>query len=247
MKLYKYSKIDKYLLLNLQRNETYFNVVNKVNDPYEGMMDFKVKSDLEDNFIEFFYMDNYDKDLISKYTFDVLKREIIFYNVNIFLKETGISCFSETNESLVMWGHYASNHNGICIEFDSTIGIFKHAEKVEYKRKIHTVMVNSKNNLTEDFFLTEMSKGMYTKYKQWQYEKEWRIIFSPNEGFKYPAEAITGIYFGMRTTDEDIELVHKATKHLEHLKYFKATLKPHEYKIVYNLIYFNRWKISVKR
>jgi hypothetical protein len=240
MKLYKYSSIDKYLLLNLQRNEIYFNIVNKVNDPYEGMMDLKVKSEIEDDFLKFFYCENYDKEVLSKYTFDELKREIIFYNVNIFLKEAGISCFSETNKSLVMWGHYASNHNGICIEFDSTIGIFKHAKKVEYTRAIHTVSVNSKNNLTEDFFMTATPKCMYKKYEQWKYEKEWRIIFESNKGFEYPPKAITGIYFGMRTTDEDIELVHKATKHLEHLNYFKATLKPHEYKIVYNPILFNR-------
>ena len=142
MKLYKYSAIDKYLLLNLQRNEIYFNIVNKVNDPYEGMMDFKVNAEIEDDFVKFFYRENYDDEVFSKHTFDEIKREIIFDNVNVFLKDVGISCFSETNRSLVMWVHYASNHKGICIEFDSTIGVFKDAEKVEYTRMIHNVKVN---------------------------------------------------------------------------------------------------------
>ena len=29
------------------------------------------------------------------------------------------SCFSERNNSLLMWGHYADNHRGICIKFKS--------------------------------------------------------------------------------------------------------------------------------
>lgn len=239
MKLFKYSAIDKYLLLNLQRNEIYFNVVNRVNDPYEGMIDFKVNTEIEDDFVKFFYRENYDDEFFSKYTFDEIKREIIFDNVNVFLKDVGISCFSETNRSLAMWGHYASNHKGICIEFDSTIGVFKHAEKVEYTRTIHNVKVDSKNKLTMDFFMNATSKCMYKKYEEWKYEKEWRIIFEANKGFEYPVEAITAIYFGMRATDVDVELVHKATKHIEHLNYFKATLKPHEYKIVYNQIDFS--------
>ncbi len=30
----------------------------------------------------------------------------------------GVICFSERSDSLLMWSHYADNHNGICIEFD---------------------------------------------------------------------------------------------------------------------------------
>ncbi len=29
-----------------------------------------------------------------------------------------ITCFSETNKSILMWSHYASNHTGFCIEYD---------------------------------------------------------------------------------------------------------------------------------
>lgn len=239
MKLFKYSAIDKFLLLNLHRNEIYFNIVKKVNDPYEGIFDFKVNFEIEDDFVKFFYGINYDEELFSKLTFDELKKRIIFDNVNVFLKDFGIACFSETNESLVMWGHYATNHSGICIEFDSTIGLFKDAEKVVYSRTVHTIAVKEKNNLTFDFFMAKMSKCMYTKYEQWKYEKEWRINSDPNTTIGYPQEAITGVYFGLDTTAVDIELVQRATKHIEHLNYFKATINPHEYKIVYNHIESN--------
>ena len=31
---------------------------------------------------------------------------------------TGISCFSEREDSLLMWAHYANNHRGICVEYN---------------------------------------------------------------------------------------------------------------------------------
>ena len=31
---------------------------------------------------------------------------------------TGVSCLSESENSLLMWAHYAHNHQGICVEYD---------------------------------------------------------------------------------------------------------------------------------
>lgn len=31
---------------------------------------------------------------------------------------TGISCLSESDDSLLMWAHYANNHRGMCVEYD---------------------------------------------------------------------------------------------------------------------------------
>jgi len=44
------------------------------------------------------------------------------------LKESiNISSFSETNESILMWSHYAHNHEGFCIEYDfKKLGINHH-------------------------------------------------------------------------------------------------------------------------
>ena len=35
-----------------------------------------------------------------------------------FRETTGISCLSESDESLLMWAHYANNHCGMCVEYD---------------------------------------------------------------------------------------------------------------------------------
>ena len=37
---------------------------------------------------------------------------------NRFKDKIYISCFSETNKSILMWSHYAENHEGFCVEYD---------------------------------------------------------------------------------------------------------------------------------
>jgi len=37
---------------------------------------------------------------------------------NKFLKNSYVTCFSETNDDFLMWSHYASKHSGICLEFN---------------------------------------------------------------------------------------------------------------------------------
>lgn len=37
---------------------------------------------------------------------------------NKFLKNSYVTCFSETNNDFLMWSHYASKHSGICLEFN---------------------------------------------------------------------------------------------------------------------------------
>jgi len=37
---------------------------------------------------------------------------------NIAKESTVISCFSELNDSIVMWSHYANHHKGFCLEYD---------------------------------------------------------------------------------------------------------------------------------
>ena len=244
MQLFQYSRISPTILGNLKKGQIYFNVVNKVNDPYEGMIDFKVKKELETDFIKLFYQHIYDETLFSKNSFDEIKREIIFDNVNVFLKDVGISCFSESNTSLVMWGNYADNHNGICVGYDSGVGVFEHAQKVNYSKQIFTLNINSPNKITEDFMLKNTENCMYSKYEQWKYEKEWRIIFKPCKPLQYPSGALKSIHFGLRTTEKDIKAVRDASKHHPNVKYFKADLLPDKYKIIYNEIIFNDENIS---
>lgn len=49
-----------------------------------------------------------------------------------FMETRGVSCFSEVNDGLLMWAHYADKYCGICLEFDTDNELFKKAKKVDY-------------------------------------------------------------------------------------------------------------------
>ena len=45
---------------------------------------------------------------------------------------TGIYCFAGSAKNRLMWGHYASNHKGVCLQFERVhdIATFAHAFQV---------------------------------------------------------------------------------------------------------------------
>ena len=91
---------------------------------------------------------------------------------------TGVSCFSELNDSLLMWAHYANNHRGICVEYDlleinrqlgfTPVPIIYSDERVCFQHfNIETIENDSIKLLLE---------SLTTKSTDWSYEREWRII-----------------------------------------------------------------------
>ena len=90
----------------------------------------------------------------------------------------GISCLSESCDSLLMWAHYANNHKGICVEY----------ELLEINKQLHfspiPVLYSDKradfftfNQDTIDADTTRIFiESITSKSSDWNYEKEWRII-----------------------------------------------------------------------
>ena len=90
---------------------------------------------------------------------------------------TGISCFSEREDSLLMWAHYANNHRGICVEYN-LLNINKElgftAVPIIYSNDrtcFDSIESYGEKDIWEFFIESLTSKSM-----EWNYEKEWRII-----------------------------------------------------------------------
>jgi len=91
---------------------------------------------------------------------------------------TGISCFSESDDSLLMWAHYANNHRGICVEYDlmeinkqlqfTPIPIVYSNDRVCYN------MLDV--NTVEKDAISLFVQSLTSKSEEWSYEREWRII-----------------------------------------------------------------------
>ncbi len=127
-------------------------------------------------------------------------------------------CLSEDCRAVLMWSHYAANHKGICIGYDTKGFEFPGlAMPINYQKERIRV------DVTDLFFYDEIPdhsdlifKILRTKSVDWNYEKEWRFFgvkFGEGEvyraGFEFPFDRtkIKEIIFGERATDETVEKV----------------------------------------
>ncbi|WP_421919777.1 DUF2971 domain-containing protein [Marinifilum sp.] len=142
-------------------------------------------------------------------------------------KQLGILSLSEENDNLTMWSHYANDHKGFLIGFDSNSFITQSDQILNKPKKVRYTNNRPQINLFE---LEESRKErthkwsesfLYTKSKDWAYENEWRQVnkleksdtvkpLTPKEDlhlFKINMEAIDSIVLGCRTSPENEEKI----------------------------------------
>jgi hypothetical protein len=104
---------------------------------------------------------------------------------------TKICSFRAVNDSILMWSHYASNHQGFCIEYDlehlhSGDTLLKNLYSVIYSREVFDVdltpwteklVTGKREELSTSFPLL----GVIQKFEGWAYEQEWRYVFFREE------------------------------------------------------------------
>ena len=98
-----------------------------------------------------------------------------------------ICSFSERNDSIVMWGHYADSHRGFCVEYATS-----HMNDL-YKNALFPVTYSNKLFDATKYVLSSMGKGDFNnlygliaasrKASDWSYEKEWRLILPFGESY----------------------------------------------------------------
>lgn len=89
------------------------------------------------------------------------------------LDALGIFSLSAKHDDLLMWPHYANNHCGLCVRFDTDV-LLAAADLVPFP------VLYREDRPVCDVILERTSewldKAALTKGKPWAYEEEWRII-----------------------------------------------------------------------
>ena len=153
----------------------------------------------------------------------------------------GVFSMAKRPNNILMWSHYAADHTGICIEFDSEAHpeAFPNAHAVRYREEspvIRKRFANVLMNLRDEersldaAFLARLSDQdvktqwtdreirtwFLTKSSLWAYENEWRSIV-PRPGLKrIPAAAISGVVIGCKADLETEETVRAWVKRRRH-------------------------------
>lgn len=128
--LYKYATwkekdSDNFTKENIKDSKLYFNTPDSFNDPFDSASSYNISSESREKLLDIFEQQThgkYDADLIAE------ARKISGSEFNKIFKSTdydpfhnskrGITCFSRKNDNILMWSHYAYNHQGVCLGFD---------------------------------------------------------------------------------------------------------------------------------
>lgn len=101
---------------------------------------------------------------------------------DILRKKIKSCCFSENNNSLVMWSHYAEQHKGVCIEYDFSNLDSDNSRRLQlfpiiYKNKLFNATPYIKKWMDSNEFNPFLPLlASIHKAKEWEYEAEWRLI-----------------------------------------------------------------------
>ncbi len=154
--------------------------------------------------------------------------------------EFGSLSLSETMTSKLMWSFYSDGGRGFVAEFDPSHAWFNcktadsdsfhHLRKVQYVEDREPVY----------FLSAKEDEVLYTKTREWEFEREWRIVRNfkgakTNAGpdpygkdvllFDIPPSAIQAVIFGYRTTSENEKALRdivSANADLNHIVFKRA-------------------------
>lgn len=146
-------------------------------------------------------------------------------------KRFGILSLTPHPDNYLMWSHYSNSHKGFCVEFDTRKlieSVAGHFQKVSYSDEIPFFSI--RESLVEDL----LAKLIYLKSDIWHYEDEYRIsrIHNSDVAVNFDPEALTGIYFGCKTSMEHIAEIVEIVRHrYPNAKFFKCELNKEYFRL----------------
>lgn len=175
-RLFKYSRINEYIIGGLENSRLTMSCPTLFNDLYDAA--------IHRNSFASRYADEVEiRELLricgisepEPIKIEKLKKDAEHEDrfLSQYMKESfRIGCLSEDNASILMWSHYADNNRGICIEYDLT--------NTKLQPFMYPVVYTQKpidcSELCDNDIDFAMLLSTIVKYDIWQYEKEWRIL-----------------------------------------------------------------------
>lgn len=148
-------------------------------------------------------------------------------------KNIRICSFSEQNDSLLLWSHYADQHKGICIEYDlvDENSMRPFLQPIIYTDNVHKI------GLFEDITPLKKIGSTLFKCKDWEYESEWRLTIIKQEKIfpqKMEISNPKAVYLGTRFYLNEKNLINQLFDILEknNTPVFQMIKHPEKYKLV---------------
>ncbi len=194
--IYRYVRINEDTKNALKESYPWFSSPKALNDPFD---------------LKWQFTDRWMKELLDWFKFSNESYSAIFNNMKddaqfiehlqqLIIDNIGITvcCFTEIDDDILMWSHYARNHTGVCLVYNlgNMPELFERLRKVEYSND-YPVADNMEKDVSE--------RCISTKSIHWGYEKEWRLLAQEGGRCFIKKESLKGIIFGCRTSAEHID------------------------------------------
>lgn len=160
-------------------------------------------------------------------------------------QQVGIECFTQSPTDILMWSYYADKHTGVCVEYDfaklftSCANSFlfpvcysENRPLLDIQKVYDPITQQIWNDRIVEVFPSVM-RSWITKSKEWEREKEWRLISFP---IKNSSERLvrlpiaSRIITGINITNENYQLVADIAKE-KGIPIHRTRLKNDQYKI----------------
>lgn len=235
-KLYKYQPIGDAIrgdrLKTIKNNQIWVSKAPNLNDPFDCNAHYFEGSKIL-QFAEENKLDVNAETLIEEL-------HTMFNNAR---KHMQVCSFSSTFNNMPLWGNYADNQKGICIEYDfSQVDSKNDFTKKLFPVKYQPERENLTSFLSNLLYKTSQGEESYpflffllnlVKHDSWKYEAEWRYLHPTIEESESFGENVdspvkpTAIYLGLGCKQEDIDAVSAYVD--SDTKLYKLEIRNHEF------------------
>lgn len=239
-KLYRYMPPNYFNIRNIEAQTLHLSPNGVLNDVFEGMTE--------------------TTDEIPHYKYEKLK-DLAY-----------MCCMTEKPDNILMWSHYAQKHEGVCVEYDLKLlgnepfHILDHIFPVvykdnrQYKRNFES-LIKSLDELRESIVkqyeyegeeaLDDVLPLFLTKGKIWEYEKEWRIIYTKKQMYDINEEELYGcnlrfrcisaVYLGYRIHPEIrrniLEICERISTDRKKVSVYQSKIAKENYELSFDKLY----------
>ncbi|WP_207425699.1 DUF2971 domain-containing protein [Pedobacter sp. SYSU D00535] len=177
---------------------------------------------------------------------EISNPEETFANFDKQLNDVGIFSLSESDDSELMWAHYADSSKGIAIGFEVTEGgKLANAEnclKVTYSdvrptfggtgfKTTLSFYAFGKNIQKISFDDTTFQQAVSTKTTNWSYEREWRYIEERSGSYDFPGK-LKEVIFGLKCPiDQRRKYIDLVSTHFDYpIEFYEVIIFPNSNK-----------------
>jgi hypothetical protein len=113
--------------------------------------------------------------------------------------DKGVLCLCANWNSPLMWSHYAEQHRGLCIQYDTSTTPAGAIQEIDYEgtRIVRTSAIRRWLVTDDPEARIEIERAcLLTKSREWEYESEFRML--DTAGLRASPLDVKGVIFGLR-------------------------------------------------